>query len=307
MQLPQLIPAVAGGFLTSLTFESWWYWIRMCWCLWSRTDVVLRLLWQTFWLFHHTSCVGCKQRLLGAAASLRSLLRSAGLLWLIRCERSARSLDPDSETDAGSSILFLSCLVRSLDATFAMTTLWRALERSLRGHSWENEGLRGAGCQDVGGAMSIISQMSQAVSQSREDSALLLRRTHTARLAHILLVILTEVEAFNICRCSAAIIRRPCRFVQQDCGTTTHPALKPRLRLRLPRLDSLSWEISTSAGWISRSSEDDLWHSLWRPLLVSSFLILSFIFCFHLCKHSSLSHLKLHSKQILCRAFLVLI
>ncbi len=62
-------------------------------------------------------------------------------------------------------------------------------------------------------SVSIISQMSQAVFQRQEDSALLLRtalththtHTHTLCVAHILQIILTKVEAFNICCCSAAI------------------------------------------------------------------------------------------------------
>ena len=81
------------------------------------------------------------------------------------------------------SILFLRCLVRSVDLTFAMTTLWRALHRSKRGHSWENEGLRGARLRGGKYTVSIISQMSQAVFQKYEDSSLLLR-THTLKHTH---------------------------------------------------------------------------------------------------------------------------
>lgn len=69
----------------------------------------------------------------------RAPTQSDGLLKLILCERSGWCLDPESEMDDRISILFLSWPVHSLGLTFQMTTLWRALQQSRPGRSWENE------------------------------------------------------------------------------------------------------------------------------------------------------------------------
>lgn len=176
--------------------------------------------------------------------------------------------------DGGISILLLSCLVRSLDVTFPMTTLWRALHRSRRGHSWENEGAPGS--EAARGGKCSVNYLSNVTSCFSEEEGLVAPLKDSSR-THILQIILTKVEAFNICCCSAAISKTS----PQICTTRfTDAALTHQQRCVLNhkfiyilnisacvwrQFQSVhrfgpGWNISIASGCISWSSEDE---SLW--------------------------------------------
>lgn len=103
--------------------------------------------------------------------------------------------------DGGVSILFSFMPRSSLDLTFLMTAMWRALHQSKGVTPGKMIGCGEWGCEGEN-AVSIISQMSQAVFQ-RKQHLLFLSVVHTVshhrlRWRH---TILTKVEAFNICSC----------------------------------------------------------------------------------------------------------